>query len=70
MLIYKLNFYTDSHKEHNLEYDSIKKYMTNNSIDPKNITTHDVSRMITDIRSITLPDPIKIQMQEVFLKIM
>ena len=68
LLIYKLNFYTDSHKEHNLEYDSIKKYMTNNSIDPKNITTHDVSRMITDIRSITLPDPIKIPNAGSFFK--
>ena len=57
-----------SHKEHNLEYDSIKKYMTNNSIDPKNITTRDVSRMITDIRSITLPDPIEIPNAGSFFK--
>ena len=70
LLIYKLNFYTDSHKEHNLEYDSIKKYMTINSIDPKDISTHDVSRMISDIRSITLPDPIEVPNAGSFLKIM
>ena len=68
LLIYKLNFYTDSHKEHNLEYDSIKKYMTINSIDPKDISTHDVSRMITDIRSMTLPDPIEVPNAGSFFK--
>ena len=68
LLIYKLNFYTDSHKEHNLEYDSIKKYMTNNKIDPKNISTHDVSRMITNIRSTTLPDPIEVPNAGSFFK--
>ena len=68
LLIYKLNFYTDSHKEHNLEYDSIKKYMTSNSIDPKKINTRDVSRMISDIRSITLPDPIKVPNAGSFFK--
>ena len=67
-LIYKLNFYTDSHKEHNLEYDSIKKYMTSNKIDPKNISTHEVSRMITNIRSLTLPDPIEVPNAGSFFK--
>jgi UDP-N-acetylmuramate dehydrogenase len=68
LLIYKLNFYTDSHKEHSLEYDSIKKYMTRNCIDPKKISTHDVSRMISDIRSITLPDPIEVPNAGSFFK--
>ena len=68
MLIYKLNFYTDTHKEHNLEYDSIKKYMTSNSIDPKKISTLDVSRMISDIRSLTLPDPIEVPNAGSFFK--
>ena len=68
MLIYKLNFYTDSLKEHNLEYDSIKKYMTSNNIDPKKISTHDVSRMISDIRSITLPDPTEVPNAGSFFK--
>ena len=68
LLIYRLNFYTDTHKEHNLEYDSIKKYMTSNSIDPKKVSTLDVSRMISDIRSITLPDPIEVPNAGSFFK--
>ena len=56
-LIYKIDFYTDIFTEHNLTYESVKKYITNNNINPKNMSTHDVSKMITSIRSITLPDP-------------
>ena len=56
-VIYNIDFHTDICQEHNLTYESVKKYMTNNNINPKNMTTHDVSKMITSIRSFTLPDP-------------
>ena len=68
LLIYRLNFFTDNHKELNLHYDSIKKYMTANEIDPNNINTLEVSRMITNIRSITLPDPMDVPNAGSFFK--
>ena len=42
--------------------------MISNSIDPKKISTRDVSRMISDIRSITLPDPIEVPNAGSFFK--
>ena len=56
LIIYSVIFDTNIYSELNLEYDSIKKYSNLNDIKLSNISLNQVSELITNIRSITLPD--------------
>ncbi len=57
LIIYNVIFNTNIYTEFNLEYDSIKKYANLNDISLTNITINEVSELITNIRSISLPNP-------------
>ena len=57
LIIYNVIFNTNIYTEFNLEYDSIKKYANLNDISLTNISINEVSELITNIRSISLPNP-------------
>ena len=56
-LIYNINFKTNLDKDISYKYSSIQKYMESNSINPVNLTTKDISKIISTIRSNVLPNP-------------
>ena len=70
LIIYNVIFNTNIYTEFNLEYDSIKKYANLNDISLTNISINEVSELITNIRSISLPNPEQIPNVEVFLRML
>ena len=56
-LIYNINFKTNLNKNISYKYSSIQKYIESNSINPVNLTTKDISTIISTIRSNVLPNP-------------
>ena len=56
-LIYNINFKTNLNKNISYKYSSIQKYIESNSINPINLTTKDISKIISTIRSNVLPNP-------------
>ncbi len=59
-IIYNIDFTTNSYNNFNLKYSTVQKFIDSNKIDLNTINAMDVSKIITKIRSKTLPDPIKI----------
>ena len=59
-IIYNIDFTTNSYNNFNLKYSTVQKFIDSNKIDLNTINAMDVSKIITEIRSKTLPDPIKI----------
>tara|TARA_B100001059_G_scaffold183210_1_gene184559 strand:- start:1534 stop:2526 length:993 start_codon:yes stop_codon:yes gene_type:complete len=56
-LIYNINFKTNLNKNISYKYSSIQKHIESNSINPVNLTTKDISIIISTIRSNVLPNP-------------
>ena len=56
-IIYQIDFLTNTKKEFNLSYKSVKKYLDTNNIDQEKLDIKQVSRIITNIRDEILPNP-------------
>ena len=57
LVVYSIDFKSDSDKSLNIEYDSIKKYLDDNMINRKTLDLQSVSEIICAIRNSILPDP-------------
>lgn len=60
LIIYNINFITNYKNILNLEYESIKKYISTHKTNISNIKLKDASVMITNIRNSILPNHLKI----------
>ena len=67
-LIYNINFKSNLKKDISYKYNSIQKYMTNNLVNSDNLMIEDVAKIISIIRSETLPNPNKIHNAGSFFK--
>ena len=56
-VIYQIDFLTNTKKEFNLSYESVKKYLDINNIDHDKLDIKKVSKIITNIRNEILPNP-------------
>ena len=56
-IIYQIDLLTNTKKEFNLSYKSVKKYLDTNNIDQEKLDIKKVSRIITNIRDEILPNP-------------
>ena len=56
-IIYQIDLLTNTKKEFNLSYKSVKKYLDTNNIDQEKLDIKQVSRIITNIRDEILPNP-------------
>ena len=56
-IIYQIDFLTNTKKEFNLSYKSVKKYLDTNNIDQEKLDIKKVSRIISNIRDEILPNP-------------
>jgi len=67
-LIYNINFKSNLEKNISYQYNSIKKYINNNLINPDHLMIGDVAKIISIIRSEALPNPNKIHNAGSFFK--
>ena len=56
-IIYQIDLFTNTKKDFNLSYKSVKKYLDTNNIDQEKLDIKQVSRIITNIRDEILPNP-------------